>query len=445
MKKIREILNIKRPSLFYLSMPILIDYNLGFINNENPPYFKLSILFVVFILFNCIYLKLYSIIKKMPIIFALIHSFLFLFYYYTYVLYFLNMINNNTINLDLRAKYILPAVLFFISYFIYIFRNKLNNIMYVTNVFFIILCFVKIIDNIDLENINKVNVKSYPISLNRIKGNPVLLIIVDEYASPCELIKIYKDSSIFDYKKNLLKNNWIAKNNMFSADTLTINSLASLFNFNFQLNDQFLSIPLSKKRLRTSTLYDSLEKRKIKFYNYGIFDIGKSKAMTKVAFNYKEYSNNDFILNFFSNTLISPLLNFGREKSWNKHNRLNIESTLEKIDSIDNNSFVYIHLLMPHAPFEFHGAKYSHENLANKNKLSNYIDYWKFSNKILINLLSELTKKKYRIILSGDHGYRGDIRINPHYTFTAFFGFNPVSIDKIKSVQDLGSLINASF
>ena len=299
MKKIREILNIKRPSLFYLSMPILIDYNLGFINNENPPYFKLSILFVVFILFNCIYLKLYSIIKKMPIIFALIHSFLFLFYYYTYVLYFLNMINNNTINLDLRAKYILPAVLFFISYFIYIFRNKLNNIMYVTNVFFIILCFVKIIDNIDLENINKVNVKSYPISLNRIKGNPVLLIIVDEYASPCELIKIYKDSSIFDFKKNLLKNNWIAKNNMFSADTLTINSLASLFNFNFQLNDQFLSIPLSKKRLRTSTLYDSLEKRKIKFYNYGIFDIGKSKAMTKVAFNYKEYSNNDFILNCY--------------------------------------------------------------------------------------------------------------------------------------------------
>jgi len=32
--------------------------------------------------------------------------------------------------------------------------------------------------------------------------------------------------------------------------------------------------------------------------------------------------------------------------------------------------------------------------------------------------------------------------MNPHNTFTAFYGFNQKDIDKIQSVQDLGSLIN---
>jgi hypothetical protein len=61
-------------------------------------------------------------------------------------------------------------------------------------------------------------------------------------------------------------------------------------------------------------------------------------------------------------------------------------------------------------------------------------------------MLTTLIKEnKFRIILTGDHGYRGDNRINPHYTFAAFYGFDQVSIDKIQSVQDLGSLIYGGF
>ena len=80
------------------------------------------------------------------------------------------------------------------------------------------------------------------------------------------------------------------------------------------------------------------------------------------------------------------------------------------------------------------------------NNLINYKAYWNFTNQKLEPLLTSLIKEnKYRIILTGDHGYRADIRINPHFTFTAFYGFNQESIDKIQSVQDLGSLIYGSF
>jgi hypothetical protein len=53
--------------------------------------------------------------------------------------------------------------------------------------------------------------------------------------------------------------------------------------------------------------------------------------------------------------------------------------------------------------------------------------------------------EKYRIILTGDHGYRDDFRILPIYTATAFYGFDEKDVEKIKSVQDLGALINAYF
>ena len=57
-----------------------------------------------------------------------------------------------------------------------------------------------------------------------------------------------------------------------------------------------------------------------------------------------------------------------------------------------------------------------------------------------------LTKEnKYRVIISGDHGFRGYKTLNPNYTFTAIYGFDESSIKKIKSVQDLGSLINSGF
>jgi hypothetical protein len=61
--------------------------------------------------------------------------------------------------------------------------------------------------------------------------------------------------------------------------------------------------------------------------------------------------------------------------------------------------------------------------------------------------LTNLTKEnKYRIIITGDHGYGntgGSFKAED--TFTAFYGFDSTALKSIHSVQDLGSLINGSF
>ena len=157
----------------------------------------------------------------------------------------------------------------------------------------------------------------------------------------------FKDSSIFNYEKKLINNNWTIKDKMYSADTLTVNSLASLFNFNFKTIDQTsLSIPFSLTRLRRSTLYDSLEKKKIKFYNYGIFDVGKSKAMSKIYFYKTELQKNNFVRDFFSKTLIINFLNIDNQSLHIKHNQSIIELTNNRLNNIENNSFVYNFIIL---------------------------------------------------------------------------------------------------
>jgi hypothetical protein len=97
---------------------------------------------------------------------------------------------------------------------------------------------------------------------------------------------------------------------------------------------------------------------------------------------------------------------------------------------------------MPHGPMQY----MPDFSIRKQNNLINYKAYWNFTNQKLNILLRELIKdNRYRIILTGDHGYRRDKRINPHYTFSAFYGFKKESIDRIESVQDIGSLINSGF
>jgi hypothetical protein len=96
---------------------------------------------------------------------------------------------------------------------------------------------------------------------------------------------------------------------------------------------------------------------------------------------------------------------------------------------------------MPHNPFSL-APEFSNPETDN---LKRYIAYWKFTNQKLQSLLSKLNSaNKYRIILTGDHGLRESIT-NPHHSFSAYYGFEGYDLDKIRSVQDIGSLINSSY
>jgi hypothetical protein len=110
-------------------------------------------------------------------------------------------------------------------------------------------------------------------------------------------------------------------------------------------------------------------------------------------------------------------------------------------EKLPNKAFVYVHLYMPHNPFSL-APEFTNPETDN---FKRYIAYWKFTNQKLQGLITNLNREnKYRIILTGDHGLRESIT-NPHESFSAYYGFEGYELDKIKSVQDIGSLINSAY
>ena len=58
----------------------------------------------------------------------------------------------------------------------------------------------------------------------------------------------------------------------------------------------------------------------------------------------------------------------------------------------------------------------------------------------LIHVLSMEKFNNVRVIISGDHGFRSDLT-DQKKTMAAFKGFEEKSIEQIRTVQDIGSLI----
>jgi hypothetical protein len=177
----------------------------------------------------------------------------------------------------------------------------------------------------------------------------------------------------------------------------------------------------------------------------GIFDIGKIEP------NYRMFEIHEtFIERIFEFTLIANAF-YRTENFDNKGFGLNFYTTIEhnkhifekikNLNKINYKTFVYVHILMPHTPF-----LYEPEFKYKKTTTKNYLEFWKFTNHKLDKILTELTKtNKFKIILSGDHGYRYDKRLNPNLTFLALYGFEDININDIQTVQDLGSFINSNF
>jgi len=94
---------------------------------------------------------------------------------------------------------------------------------------------------------------------------------------------------------------------------------------------------------------------------------------------------------------------------------------------------------MPHTPFHFNGQEFNKST-----PINNYIDFWRFTNQKVSDLINQISPDDNIRIITGDHGLRGE-SVDPHNTFAAFWGFNEEDLKKVESVQDLGSLINAYY
>lgn len=275
--------------------------------------------------------------------------------------------------------------------------------------------------------------KSIP--ADRSPERPVVLIVLDEYASSKECFKVSKDSACYDFNTQLLNRGWIVKDDMYSYEGSTIRSLASTFSFNLSEAGTFKdasSFEISTGKLMRNVLYDSLHAKGVEVINWGIVDLGPKRPKQRLYF----YPRN-FLELLAQYTLFRHWLS-GDPVSYNQRV---LETAEAQINSLDTRSFMYLHLYMPHSPFKYEPL-FPGRGISTRS----YLDFRRFTDEQILMLIDKLfTGNRFKVIITGDHGYRDDANMDYHSTFSAFLGFTPEQVEMVKSVQDLGSLINGAF
>jgi hypothetical protein len=453
----RKLINKFEPSIILIFLSYFLSY---FIEFQFSKYFGLYSFFFILL----IVLLLQFLIHKL---FLLKNILLFYFAIFLYSSIFMFLFGINFVVLSNKFQYLifkeqlLNGSLFFILSFLsflifesFIFRCRKR--IFVQNVFFLVYVLFSLFSffsNFTRESSFKgsnVYKEDFYLPSNFVDGDKksILFFIVDEYASPYELYEINKDSSIFTFQNELISKGWITKNKFYTKETKTISSLTSLFNFGqtsfFDEKIKFKNVPDVDKLIH-SKLGDSLIAKDIKIFNLGIFDIEYTTPLTRLFYYptnfYEEFLKYTIYPQLHYNT--NGFQNFGFNSNASlQHNKFifnNLRKFLSKLEG--NNNFIYVHLFMPHSPYSYEPEfKYRKENPFN------YFQYWKFTNnKVSLMLDSIVSLDKYKIIVTGDHGFRGSQKINPNYTFSCFYGFDECSLDSINNVQDLGVLINSGF
>jgi len=456
MNNIKKYFSLAIPSIFFIVLPYL---TLHWNDIYNSPYFSVRVLalFVITIaVIQCAFYYLYTRNNKaISIITVFILTVVFFIFYGINIVdvYFRwQMAHYSHQVIRNRVPFLINfSIVLLIELLIF---NYKKSLFYFQNIFFIIFFFVSTVSAvISFKKIKDIN--SFK-SLSSINGNekivskPLIFIVLDEYHSPMGLVDAFKDSSILNFSKNLRSKGWVVNNRFYSIELSTIHSLSSLFNFNLSRDSSYAEMDINSmgtQKLLNSKLNDSLQKKHVAIINYGIFDIGSNKPLTRLYFFPKNFLEELFRFSsiplLFYNTdglkLRGIAPSFYVEEMHNKKILNSLTDTIKLCTQ--KQSFLYAHLYMPHSPMVFAPA-FNYK----QNTFENYFAYWKFTNtKVAVLLDSLISGNNYRVIVTGDHGYRKSKLLNPHDTFVAYWGFSQSDINQIKSVQDLGVLINRYF
>jgi uncharacterized protein (DUF486 family) len=451
-----RILNIDKASFLFIVLPYL---GANLISLSNSPFFSYTNLaLLVIVLIAVEFISKWSInkFKKYEMLLSILLVTISIEFFYGFALNIpLHTITQKILSVDLREKILLVIALVIIVGLQLIFTKR--NLSYkALNIFLVILSVVAFGSSISKEPNKAVPLESIQSNYQAIsrpvqEARPVILIIVDEYNSPDNLLELTKESSIYSFNNWLNNKGWQTKTTAYSHELSTIHSLSSLFNFNLSKQKNYSA--QSEEKIVVSKLYhaalaDSLSKKGVSIYNYGIFDLGKSKPKSRLYL----YPRNFIEAFLLHSTYLAEKTKTGSFQTKylknppsyiSDHNIDILEHLPSKLQEskLPNKVFVYVHLYMPHNPFSLAPEFINPET----DNFKRYVSYWKFTNQKLQALLLELNKgNKYRIILTGDHGLRESVT-NSHLSFSAYYGFEGYDLDKIGSVQDIGSLVNSAF
>ena len=291
---------------------------------------------------------------------------------------------------------------------------------------------------------------------------PLIFIIVDGLTTSSEIYSVTNDTLDLEFEKYLISNKYKVLNKFKSESAWTQFSLTSLFNFNLHKSDTLKKLELLEtnnvfeKDFRTlihqNLLVDSLNKYGVNSYSYGSWPFMKAKKSENVLYLWKKIQFN-FDIEFLKEYKIlksifhKSVLNFIDSRFLNGKNFVfdtYRKITLDNLETLNfkSNTFYYFHFLAPHDPYSyFDEFPYLEKN---NNDFMTHVNYRRFMMRKLTKTLSLDKFNNVKIILSGDHGLRSNYT-NDKLTMAAFRGFEEEIISKLRSVQDLGSLIFYSF
>jgi hypothetical protein len=446
---ISKFFNIDRPSVALIILAWLaFNFNSVFLS------YPVTINELLLLFFSLFFLEIiFTFISNKKIkLFFILNVFLFLFGFL--LIYILHNLINSLFNINIRGR-IIFLLLFIVLNFSIIIISKIEKYK-ILNLFIIVFLVTNLLNNVFIFLVTET--KHYYFNPKKIfyesseKNKPILFLVLDEYHSPDDLYRVVKDSSLYKFANYLNQNNWQTNTKYQSNEIWTIRSLSSLFNYNLYYDLNFIKAGeiIPDYLFTENYLSLDLQKKKVKVYNWGWFNFGLSEALyvyfSKMDISFsilKKATQNTALAYIWNNTNKLSIKGFDKDYSViSQYNTSIINRLRDSIPLIKEKSFIYAHLSMPHTPFYHSSPQFNLKEI----NLKNYIEYWKFTNQLISEPLERITQSQnFKIIVTGDHGFRHDSRVDKNKTFLALYGFDCININEIRTVQDLGSLINSNF
>jgi len=450
---------IDRPSSFFILFPYFVFL---FLNSNLS--FELLGVGIFFVLFDLIIFNKLKNQKWVNLIY-----FLLLVFFYSKIFF------NDTEIVIHRLRFREFLLIFCaISLAIVSFVFRLHNGLKIFNVFFLVFGLTFLFNSNSNRLFNRkiiLEENNFKYDRNKsFKNNsnaPIIFLIFDELSSSKEIYKYTKDSTDLFLDIELNKRGFNVIDDFISESIHTKFSIPSIFNFNLHRNSKILDsidkindeVTIQKSYYwiaSNNLLVDSLNNKSIKSYSYGLFPFSKGEFIDGFTYWWPSFrdplrifGNENLFQAFFQETLLKSIESVFLDVTSVEKFKEDVFFKLKSLSPVKN-SFYYFHFYAPHEPFAWgneYKSKLDVEDLKSENKnLNEHIRFRRYFLKKILPLIIDDKLSKSRIIISGDHGYRGSPnKINPYSTNLYLYGFDKSDFEKIKNVQDLGYLINGSF
>lgn len=323
--------------------------------------------------------------------------------------------------------------------------SRLNQLINVFIFVFIGLILINGVTTMRYEQKHAASLAARKLPSLKIKGNKdIIWLLLDEYASPLGL------RTQFNFKDPLIDSlktkDFYVFDGIHSRSDVTLYSINSLFNLDDSISAS--GYMYAGNYLNKSIWVDHLEKQDYQFISLEFLTIGhhlKSANLEIFPDNYFEQVMSNSVLTYINT------LNIKENKPFDGYNLKIIKSLEKEIKKKRSGpSFIWAHLLLPHAPFyrdaEGNLNKEPIENVqtySRKEVIKQYTNYLSYGNKVILKTLNQIPDWKNKIIvISGDHGARmliadDDPRRKQPFCAVYYPGMDKKELDTVKYLQQI--------